>query len=1081
MANFEPQFAEAIKEFNARLGDELSIKPGEIVEVIADDREFNDGWYMGKNLVTNLAGLYPKSFTKPIQNPAANSSNNDNNNNFHVNGPPELNNKPSNDSSLLRSRSRNRHSLTSSLGSPISSPTLQNNPSFQPSNSTRSSASTTSRISNSPNPNNINSNSNKNVSNLINNQRSASGKFDAVDESLEVNPNETPFQHQQHQQQQQPPQQSQQSQSQQRNQQDAQRGSHSSVIKTMSEIDQALEDFKSTDVFDDAAGNAAGYSLNFQSKPVLEWSPLDVGDYFKSINYYQEGLQFQKHKITGQILLELELAYLKELDIGPFGTRFEIFKIIENLRNRLNSGNSYVANVSQKNTIHENSSTNTKRANSQMSHRGPVQKAHTFDSAHSAPPAQPQHDYANLVGNTYTMDNPYLNASTDNFSENGVPNPQFSQQEDSYSFSSNSELMPPMSVQESSKTMSSEMFNGSRPGPENANLQQQQQEYRKSFIVKPKNNNVNPSSPSMYREQQQQPYDDRQFSPVRKAPLPPSQQSHPYHPQQQQQQQPQHQQYDPSGSSSSAVHSPKMKKLSTDFFSSSSPSTPISSGRIGSGQGPKHNFIPFSAGSRIPDSPILQSPDEEFSKLNLINESVNYNAGDYTTQDPNANESVNGSDSNNFGSLNNAREPLSPLKYRSASANETIKSPTFSGASAAALNNKRAVSNSEGVKKSIDRPPINPLEADGNQQSESSFKVTQVRNAHTSKTNKKTKKQTSAFQEGINRVTPESASKTSDYSGWMSKKSSSAVGPWKQRFFTLHGTRLSYFGSMKDIKEKGLIDITAHRVLPARDDDKLVSLYAATTGQGRFCFKLVPPAPGSKKGLTFTQPKVHYFAVETREEMRNWMVALMKATIDLDDTIPTVSTCSTPTVSLQKAQELLLKARENAKAREEQLKAKGFLQPGVNDNKSSPILENGNGNGNGNGEPFDGFEPPVAAASLGNINIGNGNLGNSNNENSSLSPAESSSVTSSQSQSHTQNSQQTASTNSNSNNVNGNGQGNSGTPKMSSLQEFQAAAVGLLSPKSPKASNGNGNSHGTADVERDNSFRNKALGRFKKN
>ncbi|ODV63437.1 Boi family PH domain-containing protein, partial [Ascoidea rubescens DSM 1968] len=150
--------------------------------------------------------------------------------------------------------------------------------------------------------------------------------------------------------------------------------------------------------------------------------------------------------------------------------------------------------------------------------------------------------------------------------------------------------------------------------------------------------------------------------------------------------------------------------------------------------------------------------------------------------------------------------------------------------------------------------------------------------------------------------------RTADHSGWMSKKGSSAVGPWKTRFFTLNHTRLSYFGSMKDTKEKGLIDITAHKVLPARDDDKFVALYAATTGQGRYCFKLVPPAPGYKKGLTFTQPKVHYFAVDTKEEMRGWMAALMKATIDLDESIPIVSSCVTPTVTLQKAQELLAKA-----------------------------------------------------------------------------------------------------------------------------------------------------------------------------
>ena len=37
-----------IKQFNARLGDELSLKISDKIQVLADDREYNDGWYMGK-------------------------------------------------------------------------------------------------------------------------------------------------------------------------------------------------------------------------------------------------------------------------------------------------------------------------------------------------------------------------------------------------------------------------------------------------------------------------------------------------------------------------------------------------------------------------------------------------------------------------------------------------------------------------------------------------------------------------------------------------------------------------------------------------------------------------------------------------------------------------------------------------------------------------------------------------------------------------------------------------------------------------------------------------------------------------
>ncbi|GMM34731.1 Boi2 protein [Saccharomycopsis crataegensis] len=855
MSIFEPQFAQAIKEFNARLGDELSIKPGDTIEIIADDREFNDGWYMGKNLNSNMAGLYPKSFTKPAQNP----------NNR------ELHRKQSNDSSLLRSRSRNRQSLSSPLNSPIPSASPQShfNNSNQNFNGGSTRSSTSSRLS-SPNinkyNNSVNSSQNNNITGLINNQRSNSGKFSSFDE--EHVKQSSSGNH---------------------------RSSHSSVIRTMSEIDQALEDFRPNEYEEDNLSQKSYGNQNFASKSILDWDSQDVGDYFKSLNYNTEAVQFQRHKITGNILLELELAYLKELDIGPFGTRFEIFKIIENLKNKVNNGT----------PILEPRQMNSRAASKRVSGTGITIKntKQPFDKPNPVVQQQPPaaNNYANeyaalaapdvsdyKIGDGYTMDNPYLNLSTDNFSgsepvstqpqhEDKEEEEQQQQQEDNYSMSSNSELMPSIPVQDSKSVISNDA--PSSIADQRKSIQQKPGYANNNVATSPptsgsqvsKYNLSSAGSPVFSQAQQQSQSEERQFSPVRKAPLPPG------------------------GSSP-----PKSKQSTTEIYSNSSPSTPNASRNNSS----KLGYIPFSAGSRIPDSPIFQPPEEEFSKLNLINEQQEE-------------LSTNSSTSSSTAAIN---QPISSPKYRSASANEaSSKSPTAKHN----FNPKRAVSSA------VDsRPPLDNSVGS----SESSFKVNQVRNAQTSKVVKKTKKQTSAFQEGINRVTPEMSAKTAEHSGWMSKKSSSTVGTWKQRFFTLHGTRLSYFGNLKDTKEKGLIDITAHRVLPAREDDKLVSLYAATTGQGRFCFKLVPPAPGSKKGLTFTQPKVHYFAVETREEMRNWMSALMKATIDVDETVPTVSTCSTPTVSLAKAQELLLKARENAKAREEQLKAKGFLQPGVNPN-----------------------------------------------------------------------------------------------------------------------------------------------------
>lgn len=71
------------------------------------------------------------------------------------------------------------------------------------------------------------------------------------------------------------------------------------------------------------------------------------------------------------------------------------------------------------------------------------------------------------------------------------------------------------------------------------------------------------------------------------------------------------------------------------------------------------------------------------------------------------------------------------------------------------------------------------------------------------------------------------------------------------RSFTLHGTRLSYFTSLKDKRKRGLIDITAHKVIPINSEaedidkaDKYAAMVASTTMAGNYCFKLVPPAPG---------------------------------------------------------------------------------------------------------------------------------------------------------------------------------------------------------------------------------------------
>jgi len=196
------------------------------------------------------------------------------------------------------------------------------------------------------------------------------------------------------------------------------------------------------------------------------------------------------------------------------------------------------------------------------------------------------------------------------------------------------------------------------------------------------------------------------------------------------------------------------------------------------------------------------------------------------------------------------------------------------------------------------------------------------------------KKKTSAYTRGLEKKTPQDQMVGCDYSGWMKKKSPSLMTTWKPRLFVLHGRRLSYYYTENDTEEKGLIDISSHRVLPA-NNDRITGLHATVTGakstptspanaqtptlnateaaaqtesslqkpvgDSIFIFKLVPPRAGLSRAVNFTKPTVHYFAVDNIQQGRLWMAALMKATIDRDETSPLKTTYTQKTISLAKA------------------------------------------------------------------------------------------------------------------------------------------------------------------------------------
>lgn len=102
---------------------------------------------------------------------------------------------------------------------------------------------------------------------------------------------------------------------------------------------------------------------------------------------------------------------------------------------------------------------------------------------------------------------------------------------------------------------------------------------------------------------------------------------------------------------------------------------------------------------------------------------------------------------------------------------------------------------------------------------------------------------------------------TPDHNGWMRKKGE-RYNSWKMRYFVLKGPHLYCLrsNSKAETKIKGYINITGYRILPDEDVDP-----------GRYGFK-----------ITHDNEKVHYFSSDEQIVIREWMKALIKATITRD-------------------------------------------------------------------------------------------------------------------------------------------------------------------------------------------------------
>lgn len=782
------------KQFNARLGDELNLKIGDKVEVLADDSEYNDGWYMGKNILTGEVGLYPKSFTQILQS-------------------GDLGN------TLLRSRSRR----------------VMNKKAAQDGNPTIS------RIADSM----------KNLGLSTDLFGTDSYSADA-DISNEMKNGSAPL---------------------------SEKASISTqlVNKTLSDIDKALKELQNEGSMADISPmmheaevlNGTNHLRHISASSLKEdldphmartWSPQQVSSYFAMFLGFDMDVagKFARHKITGEILLELDLTYLKELDIDSFGTRFEIYKEIQKLNQLCRS--------ERKGSTKIKLSPNTE--NSLI--------ANLSDD-----------DYDANVNSDNSS--PYKMHSIPNNSDEDTNNTDYSK--------SQSQLLPAANLTSStpSKGTNNKIYTHTR-------------KLSKSVEFLPSNDSA--SNGDM-------------FASPRKAPAPPL---------------------------SGKLDNMSGMVLRKDDMKSSEGSDLYRTRTNASSIGPGHSR----QSSSIYDQSIVGSSRNRYASASpgfdhrrnssyisahkRNSSSFSFLSGkDETdaTKPKSRHPYIQGKEHIAFSKEKTPiSTPLtSPLKSEKSDKRKS-KYYSFSPQEFIDIDNAAMSPKKNSVSLQHSYPPKEKKDKyDKRAVSESStltrlktLRTTSTQNFRSLTTLKKLK--TSAFQEGIRQITPDEAIKTATFSGWMAKRSGN-LG-WKSRYFTLHGNRLLYFTSLKDKKEKGLIDITAHKVIPVNSEsdsnDKYISMYASTAGFGRYCFKLMPPAPGFKKGLTFTQPKIHYFAVETDDEMRGWLKAIMTSTIDIDDSVPVVSSCNTPTVSLVKAQELLAQAREETKLRDEEMTHQGFDQ-----------------------------------------------------------------------------------------------------------------------------------------------------------
>lgn len=123
-----------------------------------------------------------------------------------------------------------------------------------------------------------------------------------------------------------------------------------------------------------------------------------------------------------------------------------------------------------------------------------------------------------------------------------------------------------------------------------------------------------------------------------------------------------------------------------------------------------------------------------------------------------------------------------------------------------------------------------------------------------------------------------------DYSGWLRKKTDKYNG-WKDRYLILKDSYLYVLKSPNEEKVKGYISLGGYRFVSD-----------GTVGSG-----IGDKSKYGFKAIHDTLP-THYFSSSDSVTIRNWMKALMKATIGRDYSAPVTSSSNIKTIPLSVAQ-----------------------------------------------------------------------------------------------------------------------------------------------------------------------------------